>query len=365
MDKQKLSTKFALILSVVFLGGLLISGMILWQTLQRRAQAEVTEKGLLLVTTMNAIRSYTSGHIQPLLADKIATEPQFILETVPAYSARTVFDGVRLSSDYANYFYKEATLNPTNPADLADDFERAIVEQMRQDNQLKELSGFRTVNGEQLFYIARPLPVGSESCLSCHSDPAVAPASLIATYGSQNGFGWQLGEVVAAQMVYVPAGELFNAALRSFLTIIAIFLVVFATAILVLNILLKRLVIQPVHTMGSLALEISADKIVPQALDSEPFTGLTRRTDELGQLASVFRNMAREVYARTQNLKQQVQELRIEIDVFKRQKQVEEIVETDFFKDLQSKARKMRADHDERWPISPTADTDEFKEHET
>lgn len=365
MDRQKLSTKFALILSVVFTGGLLVSGMILWQTLQRRAQAEVTEKGLLLVTTMNAIRSYTSGHIQPLLADKIATEPQFILETVPAFSARTVFDGVRLNPDYANYYYKEATLNPTNPADLADDFERAIVEQMRQDNQLKELSGFRTVNGERLFYIARPLPVGSESCLGCHSDPAVAPASLIATYGSENGFGWQFGEVVAAQMVYVPAGELFNSALRSFLTIIVIFLIVFATAILVLNILLKRLVIQPVHTMGSLALEISADKIIPQALDAEPFTGLTRRTDELGQLASVFRNMAREVYARTQSLKQQVHELRIEIDVFKRQKQVEEIVETEFFKDLQSKARRMRTQHGQQVNTRNKTETDGFSGHDT
>jgi hypothetical protein len=365
MDRQKLSTKFALILSVVFLGGLLVSGMILWQTLQRRAQAEVTEKGLLLVTTMNSVRSYTGGHVRPLLADKIATEPQFILETVPAYSARTVFEGVRLNTDYANYLYKEATLNPTNPADLADDFERAIVEQMRQDNQLKELSGFRTIDGEQLFYIARPLPVAAESCLECHSDPAVAPASLIATYGSENGFGWQLNEVVAAQIVYVPAGEVFTAALRSFLTIIAIFLVVFATAILVLNILLKRLVIQPVHTMGSLALEISADKMVPQAFESEQFTTLTRRPDELGQLANVFRNMAREVYARTQSLKQQVQELRIEIDVFKRQKQVDEITETDFFKDLQSKARKMRTNYSEQWDTGNPAQTDGFTGHDT
>jgi methyl-accepting chemotaxis protein len=354
MAKLNLSTRFALILSIVFLGGLIASGIILWQTLQRRAQAEVTDKGLLLVATMNSVRSYTGAHVRPMLADKIATEPEFILETVPAFSARTVFDGIRLNEEYANYLYKEATLNPTNPTDLADDFERAIVEQMRQDEELKELSGYRTVEGEQLFYIARPLAVSQESCLECHSDPAIAPASLIQTYGSENGFGWQLTEVVAAQMVYVPAGEVFGAALRSFLVIIAIFIAVFAAAVVVLNVLLKKLVIQPVHVMGSLALELSADKMVPQELESDRFSTVTERTDEVGQLARVFRNMARQVYTRTQSLKQQVQELQIEIDVIKRQKQVEEIVESDFFKDLQTKARRMRQEHGQQWP-DPTA----------
>ncbi len=55
--------------------------------------------------------------------------------------------------------------------------------------------------------------------------------------------------------------------------------------------------------------------------------------------------MTREVYARVQSLKQQVDELRIEIDVIKRQKQVKEIVGFDIFQDIQAKARKMRKRH--------------------
>jgi hypothetical protein len=43
-------------------------------------------------------------------------------------------------------------------------------------------------------------------------------------------------------------------------------------------------------------------------------------------------------------LRQEIQQLklRIEIDTEKREQQVVEIVETDFFRDLQSKAREMR-----------------------
>jgi CHASE3 domain sensor protein len=52
---------------------------------------------------------------------------------------------------------------------------------------------------------------------------------------------------------------------------------------------------------------------------------------------------ALEAYSREQSLKQQIQQLRIEIDEVKRQKQVSEIVDSDFFQDLQAKARLIRS----------------------
>jgi GAF domain-containing protein len=51
---------------------------------------------------------------------------------------------------------------------------------------------------------------------------------------------------------------------------------------------------------------------------------------------------ALEAYNREQKLHLEIQELRIEIDEVKRQKQISEIVETDFFQDLQEKARAVR-----------------------
>jgi DNA-binding response OmpR family regulator len=66
------------------------------------------------------------------------------------------------------------------------------------------------------------------------------------------------------------------------------------------------------------------------------------RTDALGHLARVFQSMAREVYAREQRLKQQVQELRIEVDEAKKARQVAEITETDYFRELRQKAHKLR-----------------------
>jgi HAMP domain-containing protein len=71
--------------------------------------------------------------------------------------------------------------------------------------------------------------------------------------------------------------------------------------------------------------------------------GHGRVRDEIGTLASVFRIMVDKVYQREQTLRLQVEELKIVIDESKRQKEVNEIVESDFFRGLQAKARTMRA----------------------
>jgi hypothetical protein len=104
---------------------------------------------------------------------------------------------------------------------------------------------------------------------------------------------------------------------------------------------LTRLVTQPAMQLTAAAAAVEAGTFDPASIDS-----LTRRKDELGQLSRVFQHMAREVYAREQALKQQVQELRIEIDETRRARQVAEVTETDYFQELQKKAKDLRQKSD-------------------
>jgi two-component system cell cycle response regulator len=67
------------------------------------------------------------------------------------------------------------------------------------------------------------------------------------------------------------------------------------------------------------------------------------RDDALGNLARIFQHMAGEVAARERALQEQLRELRIEIDEAKTGRQVAEITETDYFRDLQRKADALRA----------------------
>ena len=86
----------------------------------------------------------------------------------------------------------------------------------------------------------------------------------------------------------------------------------------------------------------AAAAVEASTFDPGCLADVAQRADELGQLARVFQNMAREVYAREQRLKQQLQELRIEIDEAKKAQQVAEITETDYFRELSEKAQRLR-----------------------
>ncbi len=75
---------------------------------------------------------------------------------------------------------------------------------------------------------------------------------------------------------------------------------------------------------------------------ADKLTDVAKRADELGQLARVFQRMAHEVAAREQHLTHQIQVLRIEIDQAKKAHHVSEITDTEYFQDLQKKAKALR-----------------------
>jgi CheY-like chemotaxis protein/HAMP domain-containing protein len=87
----------------------------------------------------------------------------------------------------------------------------------------------------------------------------------------------------------------------------------------------------------------AAAAVEARTFDPVSLNGVAARSDALGQLARVFERMAGEVYAREERLKQQVQELRIQIDEGKKEREVAEITESDYFRTLQEKARQLRA----------------------
>ncbi|MBI2763234.1 MAG: response regulator [Chloroflexi bacterium] len=77
-------------------------------------------------------------------------------------------------------------------------------------------------------------------------------------------------------------------------------------------------------------------------VDLGPVSEVALRTDDLGLLARRFESMAREVRAREDRLREEVRELRIEIDHTRQARQVAEITETDFFRDLRVRAGDLR-----------------------
>ncbi len=283
LNNLKLGTKLNLLLCLIFLLVAIIGGWALSIILERQAQQVVADKATILIETMTSVREYTSAQINPELAPRLETETKFLPQTVPGYSAREVFENLRKREEYNDFFYKEATLNPTNLRDKSDNFETSVVEQFRNQSGLKELSGFRSLPSGDVFYVARPITISDPKCLRCHSTPDVAPKSQLATYGSENGFGWKLNEIVGAKVISVPASRVFNAAQRLQLSVIGILTGFFLIAILLINFFLKYAVTRPLKQMAQLSKKVSTGN-----MDGE---FKHHANDEIGMLAASLNRM--------------------------------------------------------------------------
>lgn len=345
IGSSKLATKFTLLLSLVFISAIILSSLALSQALEQKVAAEVNYRSQVLAEMVTAIRTYTSTHVNPLLLPKVETEAKFTPEAIPSFAAREIFETLRKNPEYRDLFYKDAMSNPTNLRDRMDPFEAKLVEQFRDRPDLKDLSGFRTIAGDKMFYSARPLSIKDTSCLRCHSTPEKAPKSHLASYGRENGFGWQLNEILGTQIVYVPAKQLFESAHHAFILFIDIFIAIFAIVILLINYLLQRNMIQPIKPLAQLAQKISANSINAEEaaeFEQKRLVAIAKRKDELGHLGRVFQNMMHEVYIREQKLREQVQKLRIQIDETKRARQVAEIEDSESFQKIQREAQNIR-----------------------
>ena len=277
-----LKLKFNLVFALLFVLALIVAGGTVYRLVQGNAQAEVVRDAQRMMDVALAVRGYTVENIKPHLDPLL--ERRFLPESVPAFAATETLN--RMAARQPGYSYKEATLNPTNLRDKPVGWEREVVERFRAQPETKELSG--EVNGAQgeLFYVARPIRITNPACLACHSTPDAAPPSLISQYGSANGFGWQLNEIVGAQIVAVPTALPQEKAKQIFLTFTGALVGVFVVLFAVLNALLQRLVVRPVREVANAARRVSqGDMSLAEFAET--------RKDEIGTLQKSFNRMRR------------------------------------------------------------------------
>ena len=277
---MKLLVKFNLLYVVVMVLGVGTSGMITRSLLQDNAREEVLNNARLLMDKANAVRAYTSGQITKLLETQMKYE--FLPQSVPSYSAVEVLGA--LQAKYPDFLYKEATLNPTNPRDRAVGWEVDVVSQFRGNAELKEFIGTRDTPTGPSLYVSRPLRITNPACLACHSSVEAAPKTMVDRYGPANGFGWQLNEVIGAQIVSVPMDVPLKRAERSFTVFLGSLVAVFVAMGVLLNLMIWMVVVRPVTRLSELA-----DKVSQGALDAPEFDRSSK--DEIGVLAQSFTRM--------------------------------------------------------------------------
>jgi protein-histidine pros-kinase len=277
-----LRAKFNLVLAVAFVIGLALAAVITYGIVRDSAKREVLQEASLMIAQATAIRGYTVREIRPLLADQMKV--RFLPHTVPSWAAQTNLRAI--TTQFPDYTYKEAALDPTNPGDRATEWETDIIAEFERNPSLKEFVNTRDTPAGPILSLSRPIRITDKDCLTCHSVPANAPTTMINLYGSANGFNWKLGDTIGAQIVSVPMRVALERANQGFVAYLTGLAAVFAVTIILLNVLLQFVIIRPIRRMSAIAGEVSLGNYgVPEFQ--------TTGSDEIGSMAQSFNRMRR------------------------------------------------------------------------
>ncbi len=276
---MNLLVRINLVLALAFVLAALAVGWACSAMLQENAKQETLREAGLMMDSALSMRAYTSTEIVPLLNTQMQKE--FLPQSVPSYAATQNF--LHLHEKHPEYAYKEATLNPTNLQDRAMDWESDLIQQFRNDGHRTEIVGERDTPTGRSLYLARPIRVEA-GCLVCHSLPAAAPATLRERYGSDNGFGWQVHEIIGAQVVSVPLATATTNASRIFRSVMSSITAILVVTLLIVNVVLYLLIVRPVRRLAAIADEVSLGNMA-----AGEFPG--RGSTELSNLGRSFNRM--------------------------------------------------------------------------
>jgi HAMP domain-containing protein len=277
-----LRAKFNLVLLAAFVVGLALAATVSYRIVQENARREVSHEAAIMIAEATAVREYTTKEIKPLLAEQLKI--RFLPHTVSAWAAQTNMRTV--SAQFPDYTYKEAALNPTNLADRASDWEADIIAEFQRTATLKEFTSIRDTPAGPMLSVSRPIRIIDKDCLTCHSTPAAAPSTVTDLYGSNNGFGWKLNEVIGAQIVTVPMRVALDRANQLFIVVFGGLAAVFLVTLLLLNLVLHFMIIRPIRQMSAIASDVSMGNT-----DAPEFA--EKGGDEISSLAQSFNRMRR------------------------------------------------------------------------
>ncbi|MGD8310400.1 MAG: DUF3365 domain-containing protein [Chromatiales bacterium] len=278
---QSLSKRFNLALLVLYGVSVLVTAPLVFFYTKHQVYNRASEDLNLLVDVVKSIQSYVATDLRPHLTK------QGIFYS-PAISGIVATSRIaeQLKKQQPQYLIKNASDNPLNPVNLATDAENRLMARFRADRDLKSLNE-TAVLGERTYLVsAAPKISNKKGCMRCHGDPADAPEDVIKTYGKGSGYGYKFNDVVGVSLVGVPLQDVQSIALERSLVVIGGLTVLFAILFVVVNLLVRRLILNPIAEITSVAKAVSGGDVNRVVASGE-------RTDEIGELASSFELMRR------------------------------------------------------------------------
>jgi protein-histidine pros-kinase len=278
---MKLLAKLNLVLVLVFSLGLYLISHFAHSFLTEDARQQVLLQAQLMAASASATKDYTDQEVSPALSQTPQHNTIFLPQTIPFYAANATFK--RMRATYPEYVLREAALNPTNLDDRAADWEADLIGYFRNSPDQTQHVGERSTPTGPMLYAATPI-VAAKGCLPCHSEPSLAPAAMLAHYGREHGFGWKADEIVGAQIVSVPMTVAIAKANAGFRSLLFGLGAIFLLTIVLVDVAMYLIVIQPLRKVSR-----NADVISKGEIDLPPLE--VRGKDEIAEVTASFNRM--------------------------------------------------------------------------
>jgi PAS domain S-box-containing protein len=286
MKKLAVKTKFQFGAGCILLLYCICAAILAYRFLSDMVTAEIYKETEIFVSAADATRTYVKDVLRPNVA-QLVPEDGFLPQAMStSYVGREVM--ARIRERFPEFEYRRAAANPMNPVNRADAFENEMLEWFTAHPDQNEWKGLITKDGNAYYTRMRAIYAETE-CLQCHGIPADAPTDMKAIYGTRGGYGYRVGDVVAADTIYIPVGFSFvrikEAAWLTFLVAAVSLFFLWGLFYLLFNrtvvIELKGLLSRFRNITGSSA---RADEMITLA------TG-----DEIDQLKGAFETVAQEL----------------------------------------------------------------------
>ncbi|MBW1980758.1 MAG: DUF3365 domain-containing protein [Deltaproteobacteria bacterium] len=210
------------------------------------------------------------------------------------------------------YQFHLASLNPLNPDNRPDDFEKRALEMFQREG-LTEVSAFKGQGQEQRFFYMVPLRM-DDTCLECHQQQ-----------------GFTRGAVGGGLSVILPIGKMRAAVGRDQLKLAVAGVGLSILTIFTLFVLLRRMVIRPLQELEGVTAEISAGNLAARVNIS---TG-----DEFEKLGQAFNSMARSLADSRESLEEKIRQATRELSEANSELQSLDKLKSDFLANMSHELR--------------------------
>ncbi len=288
-NKNRLTKQFSKTLLWLYFISIIVSLPLTYFWVRNQVYTQAQKELTLLVDMVRSVRNVVREDTRPHFLPQGVFFPPVVSSTVMAKTVASKF-----AREQPDYYIKIASDNPLNQENLPEPLEKDLLSFFRRTQTTDPVVQTGTVK-DKTYLVSSAPAVAKESCLVCHGAPREAPSEITETYGTTSGFGWRTGRVVGASVVGVPLGDVNSIVLKRGLIIISVLTLLFGSVLLTVNRLVRRIIIQPVLEITSIASDVSRGKL-DQSFSSS-------KDNEIGDLAQSFELMRRSLLMAMKRLK--------------------------------------------------------------